>query len=242
MPNYVENILKLYGKKEDIAKLLAHVKTDKNVFDFNTLIPMPESLDIISGSSTEISLAVYIYKHTGMVSPLLTKRHQEYCQELEEVTLPEYVERLLQCGGADFSLGETAYNNKKKYGATDWYDWCIWQWGCKWNSVEPVVEDEQEIVHIWFQTAWNAPNPVVDKLAELFPDVEISHLWADEDIGYTCGEVYYSCEGKCESDVYDESNEAYKIYLECWGEDNCIGQDDDGNYFRKSCDTCTDCA
>ena len=41
-----------------------------------------------------------------------------------------------------------------------------------------------------FLTAWSAPHPVMEKLAEMFPDVGIEHEWADEDIGYSnCTEI-----------------------------------------------------
>jgi hypothetical protein len=240
MPNYVENILKLYGEKEDIARLLAHVKTDKSVFDFNTLIPMPESLNITSGSSTEISLAVYTYHKTGEIDRLLTYCYREYCQEVEEVSMSDYVKHLLQCGGADLSLGETAYNNKKAYGTTDWYYWCVEHWGTKWEALEAsIIDEEQDIIS--FETAWSAPNPVIDKLAEMFPDVEIRHIWSDEDMGNNCGEAYYSCYGKCESDVYDGSQEAYAIYFECWGGSECLTQDTEGLFSRKSCEECHAC-
>lgn len=35
---------------------------------------------------------------------------------------------------------------------------------------------------LYFQTAWSAPHPVLEKLTEMFPEIELEHEWADEDI------------------------------------------------------------
>ena len=45
-----------------------------------------------------------------------------------------------------------------------------------------------------FLTAWAPPTPIVAKLVQLYPDLDFVHQWADEDIGYNCGEVeYHNC-------------------------------------------------
>ena len=49
----------------------------------------------------------------------------------------------------------------------------------------------EENARISFQTAWSAPHPVIEKMAEMFPDVQIMHRWADEDIGRNVGEREY---------------------------------------------------
>ena len=41
------------------------------------------------------------------------------------------------------------------------------------------------------KTAWSAPHPVLEKLTEMFPDIELEHEWADEDIGQNCGRYSY---------------------------------------------------
>ena len=58
-------------------------------------------------------------------------------------------------------------------------------WGTKWNAfdIEMVFDgedDEDEEVCYDFNTAWWGCVPVIDKLAEMFPDVEIE---------YVCGEM-----------------------------------------------------
>ena len=61
MPNWVRNEIKLSGSVDALHILLSHVKGEHEdqMFDFNKVIPMPESLHIVSGSSTEVAMLAY---------------------------------------------------------------------------------------------------------------------------------------------------------------------------------------
>jgi hypothetical protein len=78
------------------------------------------------------------------------------------------------------------------YGENNWYDWSICNWGTKWNSYGydwlPYDANDDRLT---FATAWSAPHPVIQKLAEMYPELWIIHEWADEDIGYNCGRKTY---------------------------------------------------
>ena len=78
----------------------------------------------------------------------------------------------------------------------DSYNWCISNWGTKWNSYGyESIENPDDSDTISFLTAWSAPHPVLEKLTAMFPSVTIEHEWADEDIGYNCGRrTYYDGE------------------------------------------------
>ena len=61
MPNWVRNEIKLSGNADTLRTLLSHVRGDREgqEFDFNKVIPMPETLRIVSGSNTESSMLAY---------------------------------------------------------------------------------------------------------------------------------------------------------------------------------------
>lgn len=62
MPNHVTNIIKFQGDEGQIKKLLEDIKDDEygiGSIDFNKLIPMPTSLHIVCGSSTDKGLKAY---------------------------------------------------------------------------------------------------------------------------------------------------------------------------------------
>lgn len=87
----------------------------------------------------------------------------------------------------DIYRGDLGPKEQKIYGKKNWYDWSCWNWGTKWNSYGNSFDGHT----LTFQTAWSAPHPVIEKLSEMYPDVTISHRWADEDLGCNCGERDY---------------------------------------------------
>lgn len=58
-----------------------------------------------------------------------------------------------------------------KYGAADWYDWSLNNWGTKWPSVNLGVEREGDTLTTEFQTAWSPPMGIYARLQELGFDV-----------------------------------------------------------------------
>jgi len=54
------------------------------------------------------------------------------------------------------------------------YDWCVANWGTKWNAYNVQRRDHGRISCVTFETAWAPPMPVIKALAERFPAVTIS--------------------------------------------------------------------
>lgn len=187
MPNYVTNILKLSGSKKDIEKLKNVVANkDRNTpFDFDRIIPMPESLNIEENSDTERCLDLFskflvpFIKSRGMTEvndENLLKIQQDSAEYRKEKNIPE----------KEWATGQTAALNRLKYGHATWYTWRIHFWGTKWNAFdcEPFRRNTFR-----FTTAWRCPLPVVLKLSEMFPEITFDFSWADEDIGSNCGKA-----------------------------------------------------
>ena len=136
--------------------------------------------------------------------------------ELEGTTAPariitdeEYAE--------DSSKGitETMSNElKQKFGFDNWYDWRYEHWGTKWNADEVHICDNE----ISFNTAWCNPQPIFEKLSEMFPNVNFEVKFADEDFGYNVGK-FKLFEGIIIDSFYPEggSEEAYELALEIQG-------------------------
>lgn len=193
MPNWVENHLYLNGDPDQIRKLMDAVKNDQygpGTIDFNKIIPMPESLSIESGSRTIDGLKAYkdfisVYTLCGTIN---MDKLLDPPLKSEEVFLAKRVD----INPDVFQLGKQAYQNLLLYGAKDWYDWCNTNWNTKWNACG--YEDGHDYSQgnfLWFLTAWDRPEPVIRKLSEMFPEVEITHEYANEDIGMDCGRITY---------------------------------------------------
>lgn len=210
---------------------------DKNgTFDFNRLIPMPKSLNIEAGSTETHSIEVYL----TMVNPSTRKYgNVKKMDEEKFVSILKRLNRSISWGGLyntalddvsmescktihlgkknAYQLGKQAVNNLIKYGYTDWYDWCIANWGTKWNAYDFYRYD----FDFEFNTAWSAPHPVIEKLAKKFPKCRFIHKWADEDIGNNCGEREY-CDGEVVSEWRaDDEDVSHKTAIEfacdLWG-------------------------
>lgn len=104
-----------------------------------------------------------------------------------------------------WDLGVTAVENLHKYDAPTWYEWSINNWGTKWNAYGyEKGTDYSKSENLWFQTAWSAPHPILQKLSEMYPDITFEHEWADEDIGQNGGRKTY-CNGECTEEYCPES-------------------------------------
>lgn len=77
------------------------------------------------------------------------------------------------------------------------YQWCIDNWGTKWNAYEPSRSDVEMYyggvsqVTYYFDTAWSPPIPVIKKLGELFPKLTIYMHYQEEGMMFE-GEVQIS--------------------------------------------------
>ena len=241
MPNHVMNRITLDCSDERAKEIMEAVQYDPNpddeentgfgTLDFNKLIPMPPSLMIEAGSSTEQGIEIYLTavnpnapdydlpkmpedKFKKLVSELnAERRFTLYKPYLSDEEIQKYTQ--YSSFGKLADTGKQAIDNLLNYGATTWYDWSIKNWGTKWNSYDSWKGDDHGFQ---FSTAWSAPHPVLDALAKKYPDVRITHEWADEDIGQNCGRCEFE-NGEC---VYDYEPETHKEALEfatgVWGD------------------------
>ena len=250
MPNHVKNIVKMKG----IANLPLFKEEDGvQCFDFNKIIPMPGSLNIESGSTTDESIMYYLTDRCTVPVSCIGERKLELARKLlgnrfstSDWWILEAFQRAMAAAHQDRMKGNEMYrkgqiyiNNYKQYGHTTWYDWCRENWGTKWNAYSYEQEDEDTIS---FETAWSNPEPIMLKLSKMYPEATIEHWWADEDMGSNDGHRVYCGGVIVDGDYCDQcSNEAYEVYIKCWGESPCLYQDEDGLWQRYNCDTCHRC-
>jgi hypothetical protein len=166
MPNNVRNILKFSGSQEDIDTFVNFIKSDKSLFDFEKLLPMPDTVWL--------------------------------------------------------------------------HDWCVTNWGTKWNAYDVEFKDNAFI----FNTAWDIPIPIYEKIAEQFSNLCLEIYYASEDIGYNCGELLIK-NGNLEviKEFNNGSYEAYSWSLFVWERDcnyvkdglyDCYSECDDYEEFLST--------
>lgn len=211
MPNYISNRVTIVGNEESVKKVVEFVKGEDGAFEFNKVIPMPESLDIDSNSDGKTAME-YLSRENGKWVDAGSVM-KDWSDERRKAAL---------------HLGAEYLDNLIKYGSPTWYEWRITHWGTKWNAVGAKYCGEGLFM---FDTAWNFPEPVLRKLSELFPEVEIDFIYADEDYGYNTGRGTIK-NGEIEA-YYPEggSDDAMALYFETheWAREE-MHQDENGDW------------
>jgi hypothetical protein len=97
-------------------------------------------------------------------------------------------------GTSDEALVAQRNANVAKYGYPDWWQFCVSQWGTKWDvggENEYVERIESDLAEFTFDSAWSPPIASYERLTELGFDVE-AYYWEP---GLNFAGVYTSAEG-----------------------------------------------
>lgn len=217
MPNLVTNILTFNDSEKSARELLQQVQSDAYAnlgiatIDFNKIIPMPPELNIEEGSRTIQGLEQYqAFLQENATTTATSQSSNDLAEYQKQLNL--YIQKN-KLHPETMALGEKAYQNRQKHGQTSWYSWSLKQWGTKWNAIDfEYFLGKTQSDECRFMTAWSAPHPVIDRLAEMYPDLTITHQWADEDLGQNCGVIEYQ-NGSPVTEHYPVpgSREAYKF-------------------------------
>lgn len=211
MPNHVTNIIKAN------AEVIASLRSAEAAVDFNTMVPMPESLrEIISNGDDSL---VDLLNGKLSLNPLAgdylaAMKLSIVLRDFQDGGLSKWDDKRFD----NFIAMLRAY---REHGVVSWYEFGVEKWGTKWNAYSIVETDG---VSIQFDTAWSAPHPVIEVLVSKFPGVCIEHLWADEDIGHNFGHRRY-CNGVTDIPIEDPVDFALTV------------RGNDREYYRKNPET-----
>jgi hypothetical protein len=121
---------------------------------------------------------------------------------------------------------EEAQRLKDLYGATDWYDWQVTNWGTKWD-IEASIEDDSclkipgyesynrpdiRTVKIVFDSAWAPPTPAIQMLAKQFPNTNIYHTYDESGCDFGGWAMYSN--GECVKETETPSYYGMQMYAE----------------------------
>jgi len=84
--------------------------------------------------------------------------------------------------------------NIDKFGYGNWYDYCVGEWGTKWDTGEQGCSDihpDGTLLHTSFDTAWAPPLAAYEKLT---------------DLGFKVNAMYYE-PGMCYAGVWEDGND-----------------------------------
>jgi hypothetical protein len=114
--------------------------------------------------------------------------------------------------------------NLAKYGAGNWYDFCVNHWGTKWDCGEQGASDihpEGTMLHTSFDTAWAPPVAAYEKLEAL--GFKVDAMFYEPGMAFTGSYSNGSCdeinlEGLSANDVERD----YPDLDECFGISECM--------------------
>jgi hypothetical protein len=121
---------------------------------------------------------------------------QEFCPVPEDLKI---VAGMVSDPDEQTKLEEDTARNVEKYGYGNWYDYCVNEWGTKWDVGgdsawgDPVEIQEDGRLTLSFDSAWAPPTAAYDKLL---------------DLGFSVRGYYYES-GMCFCGVYDDGYDDY---------------------------------
>ena len=110
--------------------------------------------------------------------------------------------------------------NLEQLGYGNWYDYCVGEWGTKWDCGEQGASDirpDGRMLHTFFDTAWSPPVYAYDKLVEL--GFGVNAMYYEPGMGYAGaydehGDQEINLEGLSADDIerdHPELDEAFGI-------------------------------
>lgn len=175
MPNHVTQYLTIDAPPKHHKTIVKLLKSKNNgAIDFNRIIRQPLPLALTVKGSTD---------------GIITCKKNFKCG-ISKKAHNDYIIKPLECTVETPMTNKMKDNYLMKYGATNWYDWCIKYWGTKWNAyryggyeVELLGIDDRYISYC-FDTAWSIPYPYYDQLRKELKKISSSckfHVkWRDE--------------------------------------------------------------
>ena len=131
-------------------------------------------------------------------------------------------------------MGGINPDTRAKYGKNNWLDWSVANWGTKWNAFRFDDDDQYSDSQITFVTANNAPAPIMQKLSEMYPDITMRHQWADDNVGYNCGDRVYKAGSVIEEFKPEPGVKAVDYACKIMGTtpaDHCLKLNEDGTEY-----------
>ncbi|MHA4987971.1 hypothetical protein [Cetobacterium somerae] len=165
MPNYCFNRIRLNVTQEELERIKEKVMSKDEFgdeyFDFNKVIKRPKNM------------LLRAFKTNTLES--FSKYYYENPDNLEQKILDEIIRNKILKVRIDGKLVNIDRYIDEKYSAEElksytgeklilWYDWCVDNWGTKWNSLFSSINKDELI----FSTAWN---PISLELFESFINI-----------------------------------------------------------------------
>lgn len=72
---------------------------------------------------------------------------------------------------------------EKKYGAKDWYEWALKNWGVKWDCEVNIIEESETKLILDFSSPWAPPQQGLLTISSIYPKLTFKMYYNEEGIG-----------------------------------------------------------
>ena len=181
MPNWCNNEVSIYADEETIKQLKAEVFTvDKDnkqpYLDFNKVIPMPKELYDTISQPTIVSEDIVRMREVLEANP-----------SIQGIWVDDTHIKRDRFGFDKYITESQSEYMKKTYGANNWYDWKVTNWGTKWNIDGESVyfyDEDVDRIELHFDTAWSPPEEVCEVLRQNY-DVDINWFYREDGMQFS---------------------------------------------------------
>lgn len=174
MPNWCSNTTNVFGKIENVKAFEDEInKRDEDEGFISHLYPVPQELK--DSPANFVNMTDPIPENWKNLVAEGTWTQQQYDERVAE-TLADV-------------------ENKKmlidKYGAKDWYDWCIDHWGTKWGDCDlyidggPNREEGTSTLELQYETAWGPALEALTHISTMFPKLVFYTFYREEGMGFS---------------------------------------------------------
>lgn len=180
MPNWVYNSLKVHGTPDKLDKFLEEIKskTDSDPISFENIVPIDHT-----------KYYTKAWFRDGK------KSLAEFPEHIDNELYDDRTYNDAAVSGAPevYVADSTEVNDRGDHfagWAYDWYKAQVNEWGTKWDACDPsLTRINQETAELTFNTAWAAPEPVLQALARKYPELNFEYYCTEEsDAFYTYGQ------------------------------------------------------
>lgn len=150
------------GKKSELKKFKEHAKGDNGCLDFNRFVPYPEEYRKLDDAFWGALETIH--------------RLEASLKDVKDEAVAEEIKAKIK------SLRKTMPEKDGfNHGG---YEWCVQNWGTKWNASEPELYEGRRSLHYTFATAWSPPLPAVVKMSEKFPELLFTLRYWEGGMGF----------------------------------------------------------
>ena len=169
----------------------------------------------------------------------LKKRNEELIEEfrLKQRVVGDISFNILIPTPTNIFQGDFGKAEEKKYR----YDWNRANWGCKWDTEECEVYENEDgtLLELTFWTAWNIPDKWFEEICHKADEIggveNIDGEFADEDFGNEMGYIRYDFN---EHELHIQYSDYDKdLYEDVWGEGMFDFYDEEEEDGEEDCDS-----